>query len=97
MFQTGIKPQWEDPKNEKGGEFKFDMVGFKQDEELQNLWESSIFDLITGNFPHADDGIAGVRLVQKVRQGQLNMYRVEVWCLNGEENCEINQKIKEYI
>ena len=63
MFQTGIRPEWEDPKNEKGGEFRIELVNFKQDHELQQLWEGIIFDLVTGNVPHADTGVAGVRLV----------------------------------
>jgi len=25
MFQTGIKPAWEDEKNKQGGEFKLDI------------------------------------------------------------------------
>lgn len=37
----------------------------KDEALLQALWETMVFDLVTGRCPHIEDGIAGVRLVQK--------------------------------
>lgn len=97
MFQTGIRPEWEDEKNKKGGEYRIELSNFKDDEVLQTLWESVIYDLITGACPCADTGIAGVRLVQKSKAGALNGFRSEFWLLDGSEGSETNKAIKEYI
>lgn len=63
MFQTGIKPAWEDEKNKQGGEFKLDIQGLREAEVLQNLWEGIVFDIVTGNVPCVKQGITGIRLV----------------------------------
>jgi len=50
-----------------------------------------IFDLITGQCPCADTGIAGIRLVQKSKGGSLNSFRSEFWLLDGSETSDINK------
>ena len=39
MFKTNIVPQWEDPKNEKGGEFRIEISG-RDPTMLQKVWET---------------------------------------------------------
>jgi len=85
MFQTGIRPEWEDEKNKTGGEFRIELTGFKEEKVLQALWETMIFDLVTGQCPCADTGVAGIRLVQKSTGGSLKGYRAEFWLLDGSE------------
>ena len=65
MFKHGIKPAWEDEINHKGGEWRFDLQYLSDPEALQKVWEIMIFDMVTGNAPYIEEGIAGVRLVQK--------------------------------
>ena len=65
MFRFGIKPEWEDDVNKKGGEFKVEFSNLKDETLLNALWETLVFDLVTGKCPKVEEGIAGVRLVQK--------------------------------
>jgi hypothetical protein len=44
---------------------------------LNQLWEESVFDVISGNFTHADD-IAGIRIVDKSK-GENLILRMEIW------------------
>ena len=78
MFKTGVKPKWEDPVNKDGGEWRID-IGVREDSVLQKIWETLVFTPLTGEFPHAEDGLAGVRFIQKVKNDALMTYRIEVW------------------
>ena len=97
MFKHGIKPAWEDEINHKGGEWRFDLQYLSDPEALQKVWEVMIFDMVTGNAPYIEEGIAGVRLVQKSKQGALLNFRVEIWVTGGEESSDVNQAIKTYV
>lgn len=97
MFKTGIRPEWEDPVNQKGSEYRIELSNFKDDALLQKLWETMVFDLVVGKCPCIEEGIAGIRLVQKSKQGNLQGYRAEIWLMDGAENSESNIKIKKYI
>lgn len=81
MFKTGIKPEWEDPKNAEGSEFRVELANFKDGPVLQSVWETLVFDMCIGKCPHIVDGIAGVRLNQKLVGNTLKGYRIEVWLL----------------
>ena len=56
-----------------------------------------VFDLVVGKCPCVEEGIAGIRLVQKSKQGSLQGYRAEIWLINGQEDSDPNIKIKKYI
>jgi hypothetical protein len=83
MFRKGVEPQWEDPANREGGEYKLRLnpsVGFNQGEVsldfLNRVWEVLVQDLITRRFTNSDD-IVGVRIVDKSFAGKEN-FRIEV-------------------
>ena len=45
--------------------------------------------MVTGNCPGVTDneneGVSGIRLVQKASHDRVNGYRVEIWLLSGDE------------
>ena len=41
LFEFNIQPEWEDPINEQGGEFKYDFTA--PIELVQKLWEKLVF------------------------------------------------------
>jgi len=55
-----------------------------------------VFDFVTGNCPglEGDNGISGVRFVQKSKKDQLNSFRIEMWLLSDDEHSDINNQIK---
>ena len=50
LFKTGIRPEWEDPLNHKGGEFTLKVGSTK--ENTRNIWNNLALDVISDNFPH---------------------------------------------
>lgn len=59
-----------------------------------------MFDCVTGNIPGLDkddDGLTGVRFIQKSNGNTLNSFRVEVWTKHPNEESEANREIKDYL
>ena len=67
---------------------------------MDKLWETLVFDFITGNCPciaSEQNSVTGVRLVQKVKNNNLITFRIEIWMdSDKEENPEV-AKVKEYM
>ena len=62
LFQHTIQPEWEDPVNKNGGQFRID---FRSNLTfLQNIWEKLIFSVVTDAFDGADM-LSGIRLLDK--------------------------------
>jgi len=97
MFKTGIKPAWEDEMNKAGSEFKIDLGYMKDPEKVQEIWDTFIFDIVTGNMPNVAKHVAGVRLNQKAKNNALNSFRFELWLLSDDEKCKENDEIKKYL
>lgn len=98
MFLHPIAPQSEDKRNK--GYFRIELGKINDIDDLQKLWETLVYDCVTGNIPgldKADDGVTGVRFIQKCQWNQLNSYRVEVWTKNPNEESEANKEIKDYL
>ena len=53
FFKTNIKPAWEDPLNEKGGEFHLRLVD-PYPQEIDDLWRAIVFDLMSGDLGMAE-------------------------------------------
>lgn len=96
MFRTGVAPKWEDPVNKEGGEWKID-VGVRDDATLQKIWELLVISPLTGEFPCAMDGLAGVRFIQKTKNQSLVTYRVEVWLKDGQKESPTNKAIYDFL
>eukprot|EP01068_Selenidium_serpulae_P009445 Selendium_serpulae@DN5232_c0_g1_i1.p1 len=70
IFKDGIKPEWEDPKNEGGGHFEIKLKPSGVDAALMDeYWNNLVLALVGGTFDHMDL-ITGVRLVDKLKDIQ---------------------------
>ena len=96
MFKTGIHPSFEEKRNK--AEFRLKMGPLRDPEVLQKVWKTLVFDFVTGNCPglDGDNGISGVRFVQKSIKDHLNS-RIEMWVLDDNEHSEVNKEIKTYL
>ena len=81
MFKHGVMPKWEDPVNKEGGEFRLE-IGLKEESILQKIWDFVIFGLLTGSFPRVEDGVLGVRFIQKQKLNTLGTFILQVWVTN---------------
>ena len=97
LFKTGIHPSFEEKRNK--AEFRLEMGQLKDEALLQKVWETLVFDFVTGNCPglEGDQGISGVRFVQKSKKDQLNSFRIEMWLLGDDEHSNVNNEIKQYL
>lgn len=95
MFVHKIKPAWEDEVNAQGGDYQ---INFKSDnlDVVQTLWERLVFRVITGVFPHTHL-LAGIRLLDKSKEGNEGVYRIEVWVKFGEQNFQEAREIRSYL
>lgn len=86
MFKKGIKPEWEDPANGKGGEIF--VRGYLTSENLDKYWELLCLGLI-GETIDPEDEICGIRIVDKTRicykKETIPFYRIELWFRNNDQ------------
>ena len=83
MFQSAVKPEWEDPVNKNGGQIQ---INFKSNLPfLQTIWDKLVFSIVTGEFKDADM-ISGIRLLDKSAFGRESMFRIEIWTKFNSEN-----------
>ena len=64
LFLHQIAPMSEDKTNK--AQFRVDIGKHRDNETLQKLWETLVFDCVTGNIPgldEKDDGITGIRFI----------------------------------
>ena len=81
IFREGVRPMWEDKRNNDGGEWYF--RGFLPLGDLDAYWEESILGLI-GETLDPSDELCGVRIIDKsrVHSGKPHVraaYRLELW------------------
>ena len=76
LFQSQISPEWEDPQNKNGGQFRIDFKSHLP--FLQDIWDKLVFSIVTDAFDGADM-ISGVRLLDKSSMSRENIFRIEIW------------------
>jgi translation initiation factor 4E len=81
IFREGVRPMWEDKRNNDGGEWYF--RGFLPLGDLDAYWEESILGLI-GETLDPSDELCGLRIIDKsrVHSGKAHIrpaYRLELW------------------
>jgi hypothetical protein len=93
IFQSGIKPQWEDPVNKEGSELRclLPSLVYKM---YNQIWEEIITDLVTKKIPHADE-IAGIRIFDRSRNDVT--IRLDVWLKFAHEHGEKTKAIRAYL
>ena len=97
IFQEGIKPLWEDEKNNGGKYFQLDYQIKKDDiQDFANLanvhWKKLALCVMGGSLPYADY-INGIRFVDKTDfdRGKIIMFRMEVWIRKGLEQNKLDE------
>lgn len=93
LFKQGIKPMWEDPKNQSGGGWSFTCSkSFKGD--LDNLWLDVLLCLIGEAFDHSEE-ICGATINVRKTNSRINIWTMN--CKNEEAVMEIGKKLKEVL
>ena len=97
MFKAGVKPEWEDPVNQNGSEFRIEVKMYNNNDTIQQIWQKVVIDMVLGEFPHISDGIAGVRINQRHKNFSFINFRLEIWMTVEKEDCDIVRNIKKYL
>jgi len=84
MFQSGIKPAWEDKANENGGDFSFKFSDMTMD--IRDIWEKMVQEIVCENYPFLSE-ITGIRAIDKSKNGKLT-YKLEFWTRFDDPECE---------
>ena len=99
IFKHGIQPMFEDKRNK--AELRLELGNIREPEQLQLIWETFVFDVISGNCPgitdNEDEGISGIRLHQKSQGATLKGYRLEVWLLSNDEENKHTKEVLAYL
>eukprot|EP00929_Paragymnodinium_shiwhaense_P098964 TRINITY_DN604_c1_g1_i1.p1 TRINITY_DN604_c1_g1~~TRINITY_DN604_c1_g1_i1.p1 ORF type:complete len:238 (+),score=66.21 TRINITY_DN604_c1_g1_i1:140-853(+) len=84
IFRDGIKPEWEDAKNETGGHFQLQLKPTIGGGSIDEYWNNIVLGMIGGTIEPADM-ITGIRLVDKLSLSRVASVRIEVWFSNWED------------
>lgn len=95
IFQSGIKPQWEDPVNKLGSELRCNIPNNLIYKLYNQIWEEIVTDLVLKKIPHAEE-IAGVRIFDRSRFNELCI-RLDVWLKFADEQGDKTKAIKTYL
>lgn len=94
IFQSGVKPMWEDLVNKDNSEIRCSFPTNLSYETYNQIWEEVVSDLVTAKIPHTND-IAGVRICDKSRNDVV--IRIEVWLKFFEDKDPRAVAIMEYL
>ena len=75
LFREGVKPEWEDEANIRGGELALRV--FSSMEEIDQKWEMLSCGVVGEQFEGL--GVTGVRVVDSSVPKRNSLYRIEVW------------------
>ncbi|ODV93136.1 hypothetical protein PACTADRAFT_51766 [Pachysolen tannophilus NRRL Y-2460] len=92
LFKEGIKPEWEDELNSKGGKWSFQ---FKKPDDINDLWTRSLLSVI-GETIEEDDSDEVNGIVLNIRKGFI---RIGLWTRTCDENTllPIGEKLKKVL
>lgn len=95
MFRKGIRPEWEDPRNRKGGKWVVTLpIEDDMEEEAEQTWSNLLLHMIGGLFP--EDCVELINgAIFSIREKH---WRISIWC-NDNNNIprlkRIGNKFKE--
>jgi hypothetical protein len=101
LFESGIKPEWEDSKNKKGKVLTQEYLietGLEQFlTEITEIWIKLICYLIGEIIPHCNN-INGIRFVDKAKFGYYKniIFRIEIW-VNSQMNAQDVEELKKFL
>jgi len=104
IFREGIKPEWEDKHNARGGHCQYAMKPGVPDAEgklkpgcyppgqIDEFWNNVVLGVIGGTI-EPNHAITGIRLVDKLNVGQKQgpMLRLEVWFTDYSDSAKMTQ------
>ncbi|CAL1133224.1 unnamed protein product [Cladocopium goreaui] len=76
LFKDGIRPEWEDAVNSKGGHFTYQLKASLGGGLIDEIWNNTVLCLIGGSVANADL-VTGVRLVDKLAHKRTPHVRIE--------------------
>eukprot|EP00933_Yihiella_yeosuensis_P006164 TRINITY_DN110835_c0_g1_i1.p1 TRINITY_DN110835_c0_g1~~TRINITY_DN110835_c0_g1_i1.p1 ORF type:complete len:266 (+),score=59.08 TRINITY_DN110835_c0_g1_i1:90-800(+) len=79
LFKKGVRPEWEDPKNQSGGHFQVQLKPNIGGAQIDEYWNNLVLAMVGGTLePY--DMITGVRLVDKLAGAKAaGVLRIELW------------------
>ena len=101
LFESGIKPEWEDSKNKKGKVLTQEYLIETGLEEfltkITEIWIRLICNLIGEIIPHCNN-INGIRFVDKAKFGYYKniIFRIEIW-VNSQMNAQDVEELKKFL
>ena len=101
LFESGIKPEWEDIKNKKGKVLTQEYLIETGLEEfltkITEIWIRLICNLIGEIIPHCNN-INGIRFVDKAKFGYYKniIFRIEIW-VNSQMNVQDVEELKRFL
>ncbi|XP_067930152.1 eukaryotic translation initiation factor 4E-like [Watersipora subatra] len=93
LFKDGIKPEWEDPRNCKGGRWLISLNKGQRATELDHSWMEILLCLIGEAFEDNSDEICGATVNIRPKVDKLSL-----WTANAgkkDATCAIGKKLKE--
>jgi len=90
IFRDGVRPEWEDEKNAKGGHFQYSLKPNIPPGQIDEFWNNLVLGLVGSTIEPANM-LMGVRLVDKLSGPRAaNSIRIEVWFTNYEDSRSVN-------
>ena len=99
LFVDGVRPEWEDPNNEKGKIITLEyVISFKLLEFMvmvENAWRSLMLSLL-GETLEYSEYINGIRFVDKtsLNVGKKVIFRFEIWLNKDFPKDKVNDYLK---
>jgi len=86
LFKQGIRPEWEDPLNAKGGHLQVQLKPPLGGAQIDEYWNNVVLGMIGATIAPSDM-ITGIRLVDKLKAGML---RIELWFTRYSDTDAVN-------
>lgn len=80
LFRQGIKPQWEDDNNVKGGAWKLVLPSRMRNTDLDRLWLETVFSMIGEVYGDNGNFVNGAYLQRRQRED-----RILLWTSNADD------------
>jgi len=93
LFKSGIKPMWEDPRNNEGGRWLISLDKKQRTSDLDSYWLEVILCLIGEAFDEHSDDVCGAVVNIRPKGDKLSIWTAN--CKNKDGILKIGHKLKE--
>lgn len=77
IFRKGIRPEWEHPSNQRGGELQFEILAVHY-ARFDALYRDLLLEMC-GAHKSVTRCVNGIRILDKLRSGSPKSIRVDLW------------------